>query len=49
MGLNSMQRGFSIYLDLVRFAAACLVYLTHSTVSPIVKVPLPLTGTATAR
>lgn len=44
MGLKPMQPAFSIYLDLVRFAAACLVYLTHSTISPIVKVPLPLTG-----
>ena len=25
-----MNKPFSIYLDLVRFAAACLVYLAHS-------------------
>ena len=25
-----MNRAFSIYLDLVRFLAACLVYLYHS-------------------
>jgi peptidoglycan/LPS O-acetylase OafA/YrhL len=37
-----MQPAFSIYLDLVRFAAACLVYLTHSSVSPIVKPPMPM-------
>ena len=30
MGIASMNPAFSLYLDIVRFAAACLVYLTHS-------------------
>ena len=25
-----MNKGFSVYLDLVRFVAACLVYIYHS-------------------
>lgn len=30
-----MNRCFSIYLDLVRFSAACLVYLYHSNIRPL--------------
>lgn len=36
-----MDRSFSIYLDLVRFSAACLVYLYHSNQRWLVKSPLP--------
>jgi len=36
-----MNRTFSIYLDLVRFAAACLVYLYHSNQRPLVQEILP--------
>jgi peptidoglycan/LPS O-acetylase OafA/YrhL len=36
-----MNKAFSIYLDLVRFIAACLVYLYHSNMRLLVKEPLP--------
>lgn len=36
-----MNRGFSIYLDLVRFLAACLVYLYHSNQRLLVEEILP--------
>ena len=36
-----MNKCFSIYLDLVRFAAACLVYLYHSNMRLLVSQPLP--------
>lgn len=36
-----MNRGFSIYLDLVRFVAACLVYVYHSNQRLLVKEVLP--------
>jgi peptidoglycan/LPS O-acetylase OafA/YrhL len=36
-----MNRPFSIYLDLVRFTAACLVYLWHSNMRPLVNDVLP--------
>lgn len=36
-----MNRGFSIYLDLVRFLAACLVYLYHSNQRLLVEAILP--------
>lgn len=29
-GLNGVQRSFSVYLDIIRLAAAVVVYLTHS-------------------
>lgn len=38
-----MQPAFSIYLDLVRFTAACLVYLTHSSLPTIITPRLPFT------
>lgn len=39
--LLEMNRSFSIYLDLVRFSAACLVYLYHSNQRQLVKEILP--------
>ncbi|MBN8507281.1 MAG: acyltransferase [Burkholderiales bacterium] len=36
-----MNRPLSIYLDLVRFVAACLVYLYHSNMRLLVTEPLP--------
>ena len=36
-----MNKGFSIYLDLVRFTAACLVYLYHSNMRALVADVLP--------
>jgi peptidoglycan/LPS O-acetylase OafA/YrhL len=36
-----MNRPFSIYLDLVRFTAARLVYLWHSNMRPLVNDALP--------
>lgn len=36
-----MNRGFSIYLDLVRFVAACLVYIYHSNQRALVADVLP--------
>lgn len=36
-----MNKGFSIYLDFVRFAAACLVYIYHSSQRFLVQDPLP--------
>ena len=36
-----MNKGFSIYLDLVRFLAACLVYLYHSNQRLLVEPILP--------
>lgn len=36
-----MNKSFSIYLDLVRFSAACLVYLYHSNQRQLVKEILP--------
>ena len=36
-----MNRAFSVYLDLVRFAAACLVYLYHSNQRLLVREILP--------
>lgn len=43
-----MNRGFSVYLDLVRFAAACLVYLSHSSVQWLTKGGIPASGHAHA-
>lgn len=37
-----MERNFSIYLDLVRFTAACLVYIYHSNQRWLIKDVLPL-------
>ncbi len=37
-----MNKPFSIYLDLVRFAAACLVYLWHSNQRMLVADSIPL-------
>lgn len=39
-----MNRSFSVYLDLVRFAAACLVYLWHSNMRLLVRDVLPASG-----
>ncbi len=39
-----MGKTFSIYLDLVRFIAACLVYVYHSNQRLLATDPLPLTG-----
>ena len=39
---TSMPRAFSIYLDLVRFLAACLVYLYHSNQRWLVEPILPM-------
>ena len=39
-----MNRPFSCYLDLVRFSAACLVYLWHSNMRLLVNDVLPLSG-----
>lgn len=39
-----MGKGFSIYLDFVRFAAACLVYLYHSNQRLLVNSELPASG-----
>lgn len=36
-----MDKAFSIYLDLVRFTAACLVYLYHSNQRPLIQDILP--------
>lgn len=36
-----MNKGFSIYLDLVRFLAACLVYIYHSNQRLLVEEILP--------
>ena len=36
-----MNRSFSVYLDLVRFSAACLVYLWHSNMRLLVHDILP--------
>ena len=36
-----MERSFSIYLDLVRFSAACLVYLYHSNQRWLIQAVLP--------
>lgn len=36
-----MSKAFSIYLDLVRFAAACLVYLYHSNQRWLISDTLP--------
>ena len=36
-----MNRSFSVYLDIVRFCAACLVYLYHSNMRLLVTEPLP--------
>lgn len=41
-----MNRSFSIYLDLVRFMAACVVYAAHSIRTEIVDPPLYLAGQA---
>ncbi|MCC6531365.1 MAG: acyltransferase [Burkholderiales bacterium] len=43
-----MNRGFSLYLDIVRFSAACLVYLSHSNKRWLVDDPLPASGHAHA-
>ncbi len=43
-----MNRGYSLYLDIVRFAAACLVYLSHSNVPWLVKGGIPASGYAHA-
>lgn len=40
-GANTMPRPFSVYLDLVRFTAACLVYLYHSNQRWLVEPILP--------
>lgn len=39
-----MERNFSIYLDLVRFLAACMVYIYHSNQRWLVKDVLPLSN-----
>lgn len=39
-----MSRAFSIYLDLLRFLAACLVVIYHSSSRPIVAKMLPLSS-----
>ncbi|NRF66505.1 acyltransferase [Aquincola sp. S2] len=39
-----MGRAFSTYLDLVRFVAACLVYLWHSNMRLLVEDKLPASG-----
>ena len=39
--LNPLPRAFSVYLDLVRFLAACLVYLYHSNQRWLVEPILP--------
>ncbi|MFM9916859.1 MAG: acyltransferase family protein [Rhizobacter sp.] len=39
-----MNRSFSIYLDIVRFGAACLVYLWHSNMRLLVSDVLPLSN-----
>lgn len=39
-----MDRTFSVYLDLVRFSAACMVYLYHSNQRWLVKDILPLSN-----
>lgn len=36
-----MNRSFSVYLDIVRFGAACLVYLYHANMRLLVSEPLP--------
>lgn len=43
-----MNRGFSVYLDLVRFIAACLVYLSHSNQRWLVQDGIPGGGHAHA-
>jgi peptidoglycan/LPS O-acetylase OafA/YrhL len=43
-----LNRGFSIYLDLVRFSAACLVYLSHSNQRWLTQDGVPMTGYAHA-
>lgn len=39
-----MNRAFSLYLDIVRFCAACLVYVYHSNQRWLVADPLPLSN-----
>src|SRR6218665_1660870 len=39
-----MNRAFSLYLDIVRFCAACLVYVYHSNQRWLVAEPLPLSN-----
>ena len=39
-----MNRAFSTYLDLVRFSAACLVYLWHSNMRLLTTELLPASG-----
>ena len=39
-----MNKSFSIYLDLVRFVAACMVYLWHSNQRSIVEANVPFSG-----
>lgn len=39
-----MKKEFSIYLDLVRFAAAFLVLIYHSNIRAVIAEPLPFTG-----
>ena len=41
LALRDMNRPFSVYLDLVRFGAACLVYLYHSNMRLLVTDILP--------
>jgi peptidoglycan/LPS O-acetylase OafA/YrhL len=43
-----MKKEFSIYLDLIRFAAAFCVLIFHSNLRSIIAAPLPLTGHAHA-
>ena len=40
----AMPRPFSVYLDLVRFTAACLVYLWHANQRWLVEPVLPMSG-----
>ena len=44
-----LPKPFSVYLDLVRFAAACLVYLWHSNQRWLVEPLLPFSQHGTAR
>jgi peptidoglycan/LPS O-acetylase OafA/YrhL len=39
--MTALSKPFSVYLDLVRFVAACLVYVWHSNQRWIVESPLP--------
>lgn len=41
---EALNKSFSIYLDLVRFTAACLVYLWHSNQRAIVEANVPFSG-----